>query len=462
MAKKNVEQNNKQELANRIADRSQKVAVTYTHFSEVLGRIGRWFSDVIDNVVFNGKYIHLVSLGIAILCYVAVNYTNNQNMFNTLQSSKDIDNVQVIAKYNSDTFELSGLPETANVTISGEGPSVNNAAAQGGSVIANLEGLTEGTHTVKLSGDGFKGNVRVKVEPSNVTVTLKKKTTRQFDLGYDFINLDKMDSIYSVTTPEFEFSKVNVRASKDTLDSIAFVKALIDVSSVTADFEQETNLIAYDKYGMPVNADIVPKTVKVNVKVTSPNKTVPVSVELTGEISGDMAIESITLDQQSVTIYAPDSVLNKIENVVVTLDVSTITSDSTIMRPITLPSGVNSSNINQITMDVKLGEKVTKTFDNIPIYYRNNTNNYKFTPENGKTTTSVEVSGTQSAIDAITENDIKVYFDMANCKPGITDFPLMVESIPGSYVKLTVNEPTYKVNVLGETNDDEEETTDNG
>ena len=60
MAKNNVEQNNKQELSNRIADRSQKVAVTYTHFSEVLGRIGRWFSDVIDNVVFNGKYIHIV------------------------------------------------------------------------------------------------------------------------------------------------------------------------------------------------------------------------------------------------------------------------------------------------------------------------------------------------------------------------------------------------------------------
>ena len=159
-----------------------------------------------------------------------------------------------------------------------------------------------------------------------------------------------MDAIYSPGVPQFEYNKVNVRASKDTLDSIAFVKALIDVSGQTADFTQDAKLVAYDSSGNPVTADIVPNTVKVTVPVTSPNKTVPIEVEVSGDCPDGKAIDSITTDQQTVTIYGTESVLGQIDKVVVTLDATTISKDSTILRPITLPTGVNSSNINQITM----------------------------------------------------------------------------------------------------------------
>ena len=444
---------NKTELANRIASQSKRMDRTYQTVSNGLIRIFRWFSTLLDKTLFNPRYTRLVSLILAIVLYLIVNYNTNSSLHTTtLQQARSLNAVTVTANYNSDIFELDGLPATADITITGDASSVTAAAASGGVVVADLEGLTEGTHEVKLEAQGFGSSVSVKIDPSNVILTLKKKTTRQFDVSYDFINRDKMDSIYSLGTPQFEYTKVNVRAAKDTLDSIAFIKALIDVSGQTADFTQEAKLVAYDVNGQPVTADIVPGTVSVTVPVTSPNKTVPIEVEVTGEVPDGMAIASITTDQQSVTIYGSEAVLGQIDKVVVSLNASSITKDTTIMRPITLPSGVTSSSINQITMNVTLGEGVSKTIDGVNINYRNNVNNYKASAVD-KTTTSVVVFGTQENVDSITASDIDVYVDMQNAVPGVQDFPLEIEQPEGGLVRYSLTESTYTLNVLGETND---------
>ncbi|MBR3365240.1 MAG: hypothetical protein IKG53_10260 [Solobacterium sp.] len=454
------ESRNKTELANRIAEQSQKVANTYRSMESGLFRIFRWFSGFFDRIIFNQKYSKVVALVLAVLLYAVYNYnTMVASYTSTLRYARPLNNVPVTARYNTDTFELSGLPATANITITGDASNVTNALTSGGSVIANLEGLTEGQHDVKLSGEGFGDNVTVVVDPSTVRVVLKKKTTRQFDLSYDFINQTGMESIYSIGTPEFEYTKINVRASKDTLDSIAFVKALIDVSGKADNFEQDARLVAYNAAGYPVEADIVPETVHVTVPVTSPNKTVPIEVQVSGEIPDGKAIASITTDQQSVTIYGSETVLSGIDRVIVTLNAATISKDSTILRPIVLPTGVNSSNINQITMSITLGEGVTKEITGIPINYRNNVHNYKASQPDNKTTTSVTVFGTKENVDAVVIGDINVYVDMKDAQPGLQQFQLQVDQPTGGLVRYSLNESLYELNVLGDGNQDSDNST---
>ncbi len=450
---------NKTELANRIAEQSRRMAKTYQHIEDGFLRVVRWFSTFIDRVLFNRKYGKLVALVLAVLLYVVVNYNTMASVYtSSLRSTRTLEDVAVTARYNTDTFELSGLPASADLYVTGEAANVINAVAGGGTVVADLEGLTEGSHEVRLTGEGFGDSVNVVVDPSVVNVTLKKKTTSQFDLSWDFINRDKMEAVYSVGTPVFDYTKVNVRASRDTLDTIAFVKALIDVGGQAADFEQDARLVAYDSTGTPVSADIVPDTVHVFVAVTSPNKTVPIEVQVSGDVPEGKAIEAITTDQQTVTIYGSETVLSGIEKVVVTLNAATITKDSTILRPIVLPAGVNSSNINQITMNVSLGEGVTRTIENVPINYRNNVNNYKASQPENKTTTSVTVFGTAANVEQIGVEDINVYVDMKDAVPGLQEFPLMVDQpASGMLVKYSLTEATYELNVLGETNADSDE-----
>ena len=313
--------------------------------------------------------------------------------------------------------------------------------------------MKEGEHEIKLTTEGYGNNVNVVVNPTNVNVVMKKKTTRQFDISYDFINQDKMEQIYSAGTPEFEYTKINVRASKDTLDSIAFVKALIDVSGQSADFEQDAALVAYDSSGKLVNADIVPNTVHVKVPVTSPNKSVNIQVQVSGDVPDGKAIDSITMDQQTVTIYGSETTLANIDQVVVTLDAGTLTKDSTVLRPIVLPAGVTSATNTQVTMNITLADAEEKTIDDIPINVINNNKHYKASQPDNKTTTSVTVKGTKNNIDKLTADDINVYIDMKDVQPGLQKFALQIEQPKDGFVVYTLNESEYELNVLGETSD---------
>ena len=455
MSKKNTNLENKTERANRIAEQSKKVKRTYEKMEDFLFRVLRAFSTFLDKVLFNEKYSKVVSLVLAGLLYAIVNYNALSTSFqSSLRYSKTLSDVTVLAKYNSDTFEISGLPEKVDVILTGDAANVTSAAnAENGTVICDLDGLTEGEHEIKLTTEGYGNNVNVVVNPTNVNVVMKKKTTRQFDISYDFINQDKMEQIYSAGTPEFEYTKINVRASKDTLDSIAFVKALIDVSGQSADFEQDAVLVAYDSSGKPVNADIVPNTVHVKVPVTSPNKSVNIQVQVSGEVPDGKAIDSITMDQQTVTIYGSETTLANIDQVVVTLDAGTLTKDSTVLRPIVLPAGVTSATNTQVTMNITLADAEEKTIDDIPINVINNNKHYKASQPDNKTTTSVTVKGTKNNIDKLAADDINVYIDMKDVQPGLQKFALQIEQPKDGFVVYTLNESEYELNVLGETSD---------
>lgn len=455
MSKKNTNLENKTERANRIAEQSKKVKRTYEKMEDFLFRVLRAFSTFLDKVLFNEKYSKVVSLALAVLLYAIVNYNALSNSFqSSLRYSKTLSDVTVLAKYNSDTFEISGLPEKVDIILTGDAANVTSAAnAENGTVICDLDGLTEGEHEIKLTTEGYGNNVNVVVNPTNVNVVMKKKTTRQFDISYDFINQDKMEQIYSAGTPEFEYTKINVRASKDTLDSIAFVKALIDVSGQSADFEQDAVLVAYDSSGKPVNADIVPNTVHVKVPVTSPNKSVNIQVQVSGEVPDGKAIDSITMDQQTVTIYGSETTLANIDQVVVTLDAGTLTKDSTVLRPIVLPAGVTSATNTQVTMNITLADAEEKTIDDIPINVINNNKHYKASQPDNKTTTSVTVKGTKNNIDKLAADDINVYIDMKDVQPGLQKFALQIEQPKDGFVVYTLNESEYELNVLGETSD---------
>ena len=453
--KKNRTSASKTEQANKIGKQSMKMAQSYEKMEMMLARIIRFFSTFLDKVLFNNRHSKLVALLLAVLMYVGVNYSSVRSIYtSTLRSSRSISDVPVMINVNSDTFEVTGVPSTANITITGDATTVTTAAnSQDGKVLVDLDGLTEGTHEVRLTTEGYGSGVNVVVDPSTIVVNLSRKITKQFDISYDFINQSKMEDIYSPGTPVFDYTKVNVRASAKTLDSIAFVKALIDVSDQTADFEQNARLIAYDSNGNPVNADIIPDQVHVVVPVTNPSKSVPVNVQVSGEVPDGKAISSITLDQQTVTIYGAENVLADIDNITVTLDASTLTKDSTVLRPISLPSGVSSTSVSQITMNVTLDKSTTRTIDNVPIHVRNNVNHYKASQPDNITTVSVEVHGAQQNIEAITADMINVYIDMEDATPGLQTFELKVEQPTNGLVSYVLNDTTYSLNVLGETND---------
>jgi YbbR domain-containing protein len=138
------------------------------------------------------------------------------------------------------------------------------------------------------------------------------------------------------------------------------------------------------------------------------------------------------MDHQTVTIYAPESVLAQVEQVTVSIDSSTLTKDTKIVQPIILPNGVSTSDITKVNVDIKLGQEDTKLITKVSPYFTNNENGYKFLPD--KAYFDVNVYGTVTNIEEITATDIRIYFDMMDAVIGENEFTLRVVQNTNPYI----------------------------
>ena len=432
----NRQQLEKTEAAKKIASKSKNVKSAYESIEETVFRFFRWTSSLIDKIFYSKKYLSLFALVLACMAYFVVTYDSSST--STLSSSKTLSNVTINSRYNSESFEISGVPNSCDIVITGEAANVNSAAAKKGYCQINLEGYTEGTHTVKMSAVGYGDSVNTVVSPSEVTITLKKKTTMQFDLSYDYVNQNEMDSRYILSTPVFASgNKINIRASQDTLNSIAMVKALIDVANQTSDFTVEAPLVAYDKRGQAVNAEIVPSSVSAQVSVSSPNKEVAIKLNVSGRVPEGMAIDNVSMDHETTVIYARQSVLDNIGSVYVDFDLSNITGTKEIMLPVNLPSGVSATDVSMVNLSVSLTEAHERTIVDIPIEYEDNENNLAISNVDIKTA-EVVITGSDVNIASITPSDISVYFSMKDLEPGTYTLPLYVENKGNPYVNVNL------------------------
>lgn len=435
--KKNDEiksQEEKVEIAQFIADKSKKLS-SFTHEVKESGmRVVRWLSDRFDQILFNPKHGKLVAFAIALMITIGF---NTNSVSTPLQSNRDI-TVPVSVNYNSEMYEISEIPDKITVTLIGTANDLTMLNSDSPSIkaVLDLTGLVDGKHTVKYQMEGISNRIRTIIQPESETVSIDIKNAAKATIGYDFINQHQLGQQYVLSEPEFEVFEVSIKASQDTLDKVAFVKALIDVAGKTEDFETESTLVAYDQNGNKLDqVDIIPKTVKSKVGVSSPYKSVPITPIIDGALPEGKTVSSIKLDSESIMIYAPQSILETIDEIRVPISTSQLTGDNTkFQQAISLPAGVRYGAVSKVNIEVNLGEATSAKFDNIPVVYRNNVNGLKASLVNKEdAVVSVTVLGTKENLEKFEEEKIAIYIDLRDAEVGENkQFELFISYVDSS------------------------------
>lgn len=418
MAKRNRKQTDsekKLELAKAIAEKSQSFKKTYSNIESRIIKAFRSFSQWLDFVLFNQHFSKLVAVGLAIILYLVINGGTGSNVFSNVRQVVELDNVPVIHNLDPNVYEVSDLPESVKVDVKGEAGDVQSINQQKDTfkVIADLTEFDEGTHEVTLEPMNFSNRVDVSIQPSTVMVTIKKKVSARFTIGYDYTNTNKMDKIYSLGEPEFSQTTVIVRAGEDTLDQISFVKALIDLEGVKGDFTQDAPLVAYDQEGKQMQVDIQPQTVNVKVKVTTPKKEVPLRIIPEGKMPNGKAISSYQLDVDAVTLYAPQNVLSGIDYVDVKIPVNKIDSNTTITMPIVLPTGVSEANVTNVKITLEVKDASKKEISAVPIKALKND---KFNVTLSQSSVDLSAIGAEEILKNLSANDFTISVDIKDYK----------------------------------------------
>ena len=425
--KKQRDSKEKLELAQKIADNSQKVVNTYASVENAVVYFFRRVMGGLNKLIFDSKFSKIAALVIAVIIYLAVN-ADNTSTLNVTQASQ-INDIPVQVMYNSEIYEISGIPEKANVIVTGDMSDITLQKSQTNSrLTADLSGLTEGTYSIKLTPSNFISRLTVNVlDTPTVTVTIKKKTTTRFNISYEFINTNSMDSIYSLSEPTFDQTEVLIRASHDTIEGISFVKALIDVTGVNDSFTKASKVVAYDQNGNRVACDIIPDTVQATVADSSPNKTVPIIVRPVGNLPEGLAIDKITLDYSTVTLYGTEAVLDEIDGIFIDLDISSISKNTIFSTALTAPSGISKMSVTRVNMEIVVGPAVSKVIEKVETQFVNNTSTYVFAPVNSSDVyMNILVTGTQANIDSVNATNVFPELDLSNIQPGNMSVPIRV------------------------------------
>ena len=250
----------------------------------------------------------------------------------------------------------------------------------------------------------------------------EEKVSDNKTVDYDLLNQDDLDPKLSVKSVELSKSDVIVRGSQETIDSIATIKALIDLDN--EDFTKagtytvdNLKLVAYGNDGTIIDAEIVATNINAKVVLDSYSKRVPVKIETTGELVSGKAISSITINGVNAndfetTIYGDEAALENVSYITAYIDVADQGNNGSKSSKVTLPkpAGVRSISDESVSIVLNFGEAKQKTVTINGIRVTNVPNGLVANLVNvNDFSIDVQVIGVESVINGIDESSPGIY-----------------------------------------------------
>ncbi len=387
-----------------------------------------------ESILSKPTSLLFISLFLSVTIFIAV----DQKIIRFADSGAEVFKGQTVnAIYNEEAYVVEGLPETVDVTLIGSKADLYIAKQSSNhSVSVDLTGLGPGTHKVNIEYDqGLKG-IEYSVNPSVATVIIYEKVSDSRTLTYDILNEDKLDNKYVIDNVKLNIDEVTIRGPQYKIDEVATVKALIDVSDLpSVEVGKQTienvKLKAYDKSGNVVDVEFVPETISAEIDISAPSKEVNLNFVPTGNMPFGKAIDSYSFSSNKVIIYGPTEVINSINDIDISLDVSSLNSDTTVDVDIPKPTGVKSLSLNSIKVKINVTDVATKSnIYSVNITGINVPDGMVAQPiDENNGVIEVEVKGSKNVIDSIQASDITAYVDLKGLSEGQHELSVKVKGI---------------------------------
>lgn len=422
---------------------------------------------MMDRILNNKWSIRIIALLLAAILFTSVNANNNNaTTFSTTSSSDTevIENVPVKVYYDKTNLYISGVPETVTVTLSGPRSIVQSAKAQQDfTVYADLKNASIGTQEVKLKVKDASDRLKVKINPATVNVNVQEKVTKKFSVDVELSKSVVADG-YQAGTPIIDPKKVTITGAKDTIEQIAYVKATLENDGKhKSEFTDKATVSVFDSNLNKLDVDVSPQEVEVTVPVEKVGKSVPIKIKQEGTPESDIEISSMTPDKVEVVVVGDDTVLDKIKEIEIPIDVTKIKADT--VKEVTVPVPTGAKSVQPTTIEVKIktvkkseatnktttskeenttspdenttddseekDTKISKSFPNMQVYMsglKNTFDSQMVTPANGKV--SVTITGEKKIVDDIAVKDLSVIANLSKSKAGDYSVPLELTGLP--------------------------------
>ncbi|MDF7672402.1 CdaR family protein [Lactobacillus sp. ESL0701] len=305
-------------------------------------------------------FIRLVSLLIAILLVIYINYTQEGFMTQgqsdrTKQTATQTRTVKVPLQVSVDTdnYYVVGYPAKVSVTLEGANALVTSTInTQNFRAYIDLTNKSIGEHDVHVHVSGLSKQLAYTISPKTVHVNIqrRKSTTMPVQIEYNKTAVARGYKLGKVTVTPQQVEVTGSRSEVDQIDQIV-AKAVLP-NGINHSFERQVNLIAEDRKGQQLNVIIEPATAKVMLPISIAKK--EVKLELVPKHENTSKVYSLTAKNDYVTIYGKQSVLSKINKLTVPVDLSGVNASTTKMVTLKLPNDVTRASSSKVSVQIKV------------------------------------------------------------------------------------------------------------
>ncbi|HLU21720.1 MAG TPA: CdaR family protein [Bacillaceae bacterium] len=415
-----------------------------------------------DKFMENPWFVRIIAMILTAILFFSFNGFFDKDNGTTPNDMEDenvetLTNVPVEVYYDAENLVVSGVPKTVTVRLQGQKRFLEAAKRQRDfTIFVDLSDVEIGNHRVPVQHKDISNKLQVRIDPTYVDISLQEKVTEEFKVEAEF-NRSILAEGFEAQQPEIEPRTVKITGAKDIVDKITYVKATIDASGLISDtIVRQAAVTVLDRELNKLDVEVEPKTVSVEIPVKNPRKNVPIKINTTGTPPDDIVIKTVSTTTPEVLIYGRTTVLQDIDELNVSVDVSNIREDTELEVPIQYPIGVNKISPNKVVVKITAEKKVTeKTFDKIKIDTKQlepNLNLEFLSPPSGEL--SLKLSGEKAKIDNVEESDFEVFVNLEDLNAG--EHEVQVEVAGPEDVDWETSIKTVKVRL---TEEQEEETT---
>lgn len=372
-----------------------------------MDRIKQWLKGLKEK---NWHY-KLLSIGLAFVIWFYI--TDTQQV-----TQDSIYTVPLEYRNLADEYAVTDMSESVRLVLSGSRINVENLSAY-----VDCGGLTEGEYRLEVQTSVPSGLTLISVNPSYVTVTIKKYTTVEKNVKVQYRQGNPAEG-YTAQDAVLDPAQVSIHGAQSDLDSIGDVYVLADISGLSDSLNKKLPVNITDKDGNMITGkfEITPGSVQVFIPILSglSSKEVPVTVTTTGTAPSGAAMTAITADPANVTVYGKKDDLAALTEIKTeAINISDITATVTKNIALSLPSTVQFFGDTNImvtfTVESTEEENAVTVLQHQPIQVKNGSSayTYKLSPDEASLT-----------VQSGSENN-PLYVDVNGLEEGTYDLSVM-------------------------------------
>ncbi|MCA1032944.1 YbbR-like domain-containing protein [Bacillus timonensis] len=380
-----------------------------------------------DKLMYNHWFMKIIALLLSLLLYMSVSFetqpksTNSSGLPLVSNDQETLIDVPVKSYFDEENLVVSGIPQYVNVSLDGPVSITKTIGLQKDfEVFVDLTDLSIGSHKVPLQYKNISDKVKVAIEPSEITVVIQEKVTKEFIVEVDFMNKALIKDGYIPEQPIIKPNVVKITGAKEDVERIALVKALVDLKDVSETIETESRVAVYDRNQNVLSVEVEPSIVGITVPISSPSKKVPFKINRQGSLKEGLSIVSLEALPKEVTIYGEKEVIEKIDFIDgINVDLNDISEDQTIEVKVPVPNGIKKVSPETIQIKIDVENEVKRTLSNLPIQSLGLADKFNLSyldPESGRI--DLDIFGALSVVNNISPTDMNVYINVTDLSQG--------------------------------------------